>query len=240
MRKIILFGFACFGMMSILFTSCKKSNPAIANANNAIAYIYKTNNEDGLAFKGLMEKNNCTVQLIEMADVPLHGYAKYKLIVADDNTSEVGQGNWTDAHVNTLKSSGKPMLLLGMGGLLYAKKIGNAAHWDNCGQFEEAALLVMDKQSNLFKKPKLLIVPPDQKISLFTAPSLGAGQQLPGGTLPGVTLIGAFPGHPTYYPLSNEKNRYTVFGFYKGVSGMTAAGKDFMVNLVYASGNLSL
>lgn len=48
----------------MLFTAWKKSHPAPANAENAIAYIYKTNNTDALVFKALMEVNNCTLQVI--------------------------------------------------------------------------------------------------------------------------------------------------------------------------------
>ena len=240
MKKITSASLLAFlAIMSILFTACKKSHPAPANAKNAIAYIYKTSNNDALAFKALMELNNCTVQLIEIADAASLDYSKYKLIVADHNTNSVGLSNWTDAHVNTLKASGKPMLLLGMGGLLYAKKIGNIANWINSGQFNETAIYVKDKTSNLYKKPKVITITAAQTIVLYTVPALGAGQYLPMGTLPGVTLMGSLAGQQNYYPLTYEQNRYTVLGFDKGVNSMTADGKDFMVNLVYFSGNLS-
>jgi len=241
MKKITSNGLlALIALTSLLFTACKKSTPAPANAKNEIAYIYKTNNTDALAFKALMEANNCSVQLIEMADAASLNYSKYKLIVADHHTNSVGFSNWTDAHVNTLKASGKPMLLLGMGGLLYAQKISNLANWINTGQFTETAIYVKDKTSNLYKKPKAITITAAQTIVLYTIPTLGAGQYLPMGTLPGVTLMGSLAGQQNYYPLTYEQNRYTVFGFDKGVNSMTAAGKDFMVNLVYFSGNFSL
>lgn len=240
MKKITLTALLAFiAVTSIIFTGCKKSNPA-TNAKNAIAYIYKTNNVDALAFKALMEANNCTVQLIDIADAVSVNYSKYKLIVADNNTNSIGLSNWTDAHVNTLKASGKPMLLLGMGGLLYAKKIGNIAQWDNSGQFNETALYVKDITSNLYKKPKTITLTAAQTIVLYTVPTLGAGQYRPTGILPGVNLIGSLAGQQNYYPLTHEKSRYTVFGFDKGLNKMTPAGKDFMVNLVYFSGSFSL
>lgn len=239
MKKITSAGIiTLIALVSILFSACKKST--VTDTKNSIAYIYKTDNTDAFAFKALMEANNCTVQLIEIADAALLDYSKYKLIVADHNTNAVGGANWTDAHATKLKASGRPMLLLGMGGLLYAKKIGNIAQWDNCGQFNEKEMYVTDKLSSLYKKPNIISVSANETISLYTVASLGAAQHIPSAVQPGVALMGAFPGHQAYYPLSYEKNRYTVFGYYKGVNSMTPAGKDFIVNLVYFSGKFSL
>lgn len=239
-KKSSAFLLVLIALTATLFTACKKSDPTPANSKNAIAYIYKTDNSDAQAFKTLLEANNCTVELITLTDAASLDYSKYKLIVADHNTSLPGQNSWTDAHVNKLKASGKPMLLLGTGGLLYAEKIGNAANWGNSGQFNETALYVKDITSNLYKKPKAIAITLAKTIILYSAPATGAGQLAPSGTIAGVNLMGSLAGHQTYYPLSYEKNRYTIYGFDKGVTSMTQTGKDFMVNLVYFSGNFSL
>lgn len=241
MKKVILIGLsATIVLTTMLFTACKKSTPVPANAKNEIAYIYRTNNNDALAFKALMEANNTNVQVIELADAASHNYSKYKLIVADHNTNVIGEGFWTDAHATTLKASGKPMLLLGMGGLLYAKKIGNVAQWNISGQFDEKDILVKDQTSNLYKLPKAIAISAGQTVSLYPVPSPGAGAYTATGALAGVTLMASFSSQHLYNPIAHEQNRYTIFGFFKGVNSMTAAGKDFMVNLVYFSGSFSL
>ena len=230
---------------SIFFTSCKKSKPepVVTIPKNNIAYIYKTDNTDGLAYKTLLEENDCHVKLIDKSQVAATVFTNYKLIVIDHNTDVTSlTPGWTNADTVALQGSGKPMLLIGVGGLQYAAKIGNKANYLNTTFWNDTKFFVTDKTSTLYSKPYAISIPTSTPaVTLYNTAMPGSGQWVPaGGSLANVTLIGRFNLAPTYYPVAFEKNRYFSFGFSKGVSDMTSDGKNFMVNLAYYVGNLSL
>jgi PBP1b-binding outer membrane lipoprotein LpoB len=72
MKKVKLrsiFTAIIIAVFSILFTSCKKSKsepePVVAVIKNNNAYIYKTDNTDAVAYKTMLEDNDCHVTLID-------------------------------------------------------------------------------------------------------------------------------------------------------------------------------
>lgn len=229
----------------MFFISCKKSKPETADTipKNNIAYIYKTDNSDGLAFKSLLEENDCHVTLIDKMQVASTVFSTYQLIVIDHNTDVVGlTSSWTNADTVAIQKSGSPMLLIGVGGLQYAGKIGNAANYLNTTFWSDTKFFVTDKTSTLYSKPYVISIPTSTPaVTLYSTAMPGSGQLVPaGGNLNNVTLFGRFNLAPTYYPVAFEKNRYFTFGFSKGVNDMNASGKNFMVNLAYYVGKLTL
>lgn len=234
---------------SILFTSCKKSQPepkpepTAAVPKNNIAYIYKTDNTDGIAYKTLLEENDCHVTLIDKSKVSTTTFTSYQLIVIDQNNDVPGTtSTWTNADTAAIQASGKPMLLIGVGGLFYATKIGNTVNYLTTIFWNDSKFFVTDKTSTLYSKPYVITIPTSTPaVTLYNTPMPGLGQLVPiGGNFSNVNLVGRFSIAPTYYPLAFEKNRYFTFGFFKGVNDMTSSGKNFMVNLAYYVGNLSL
>jgi hypothetical protein len=215
--------------------------PVIANT---IAYIYKTDNADALAYKTLLEANNCAVTLIEKANAVTTDYSKYKLIVIDNNTDVIGASQfWTTTDVNTIVASGKQILLIGAGGLQFAAKNGNIINWGQNAQSVESSIYVLDPTSTLFSRPKTVAVNSTTKeLIIYSTAYLSSGQYIPTGTLANVTLLCKYfsATNTNYYPVSFEKSRYGFFGFYKGTSLMTQAGQDFMVNYTYYIGGLTL
>jgi hypothetical protein len=234
-------------VFGIFFTSCKKSKPepepVATIPKNNIAYIFQTNNTDGLAYKTLLEENDCHVTLIDKSKVSATTFATYQLIVIDHNTDVPGLTSaWTNADTLAIQSSGKPMLLIGVGGLQYAAKIGNKANYLNTTFWNDTRFFVTDKTSTLYSKPYAISIPTSTPaVTLYNTAMPGSGQLVPAGsTLTNVSLIGWFSINPTYYPVAFEKNRYFTFGFSNGVNDMNSDGKNFMVNLAYYVGNLSL
>lgn len=232
-------------VISIFLPACKKSKtePAVTIPKNNIAYIYKTDNTDGQAYKALLEENDCHVTLIDKAQVATTVFTTYQLIVIDHNTDVPGfTSTWTNADTVAIQKSGKPMLLMGVGGLQYAAKIGNAANYLNTTFWSDTKFFVTDKTSTLYSKPYAISIPTSTPaVTLYSSSMPGSGQLVPAGSsLANVTLIGRFNLAPTYYPVAFEKNRYFSFGFSKGVNDMTSDGKNFMVNLAYFVGQLSL
>ncbi len=240
--KIIAIVFA-----TILFTSCKKNNADVAPTpvpvvTNTIAYIFKTDNADGLAYKALLDANNCAVTLIEKANIIATDYSKYKLIVIDHNTDVIGIPQfWTATEVSTLNATGKPMLLIGAGGLQFAQKNNNIVNWGQATQWNEPSIIVTDPTSIIFSKPKAISVDANtKKVVLYTSAGLMAAHHVPTLTIANVSIIGRTFVNNNYAPIEYESNRYGFFEFYSGVNSMTQAGKDFMVNYTFFVGNFPL
>ncbi|MES2776949.1 MAG: hypothetical protein V4722_22420 [Bacteroidota bacterium] len=210
---------------------------------NSIAYIYKGDNKDGLAFKTLLEGNKCAVTLISKNDIASVDFAGYKMIVLDNNT-DVAEGgtHWTDVETNKLKDVKKPMLLIGIGGLQFAEKIGNTSRYGNAAQWNDKGFLVGDNTSKLYTTPKRIDIPASSAgIHLYNTAVPGCGQHIaPGSILNGNIYVGKFFTAADYYPVTVERNRYMNFGFQKGVSEMNQTGKDFIVNLCYYTADLTL
>jgi hypothetical protein len=225
--------------------ACKKTKidqPVVPVITNTIAYIYKTDNTNALAYKTLMEANNCAVTLIEKATAITTDYSKYKLIVIDNNTDIAGVGGeWTTTDAATIKAAGKPLLLMGAGGLYFAAKNGNIINWEQSEQYNETSIVVTDPASTVFSRPKTIVVDVNTKrVALFNAAGLMAAQYVPTITLANVSIIGRNALNFNYVPVALESNRYGFFAFYNGVNNMTQAGKDFMVNYTYYVGGLTL
>lgn len=230
--------------LTILFGSCKKSTEeATPVLKNSIAYIYKADNTDGAAFKALLEENECHVTLIDRSVASTINYASYKMIVIDNNADATLTGSsFTDAESTALNNTGKPMLLMGIGGLQFAKKIGNVANFTNTAIWNEKGFFVYDKSSSLYKTPFAIPIPTSTPaINIYPSNVPGCGQLVHlGTTLPDNVLLGRFNLASEYYPVTYEKSRYMTFGFQKGVSEMNELGRQYMVNLCYFVGGLTL
>jgi len=152
---------ACLSL-ALLMSSCKKTKtgPAeiITVEPNSIAYIYKAADASGLAYKTLLEENNCHVTLIEKAMVAKTNFAKFSLVVIDHNTDEPGlTSTWSDADANAMQVGGKPMLLLGVGGSQFANKIKNTVNYLNSATFNDKGFWVKDKSSVIYRLSSLVL-----------------------------------------------------------------------------------
>lgn len=242
-KYFLHFGIISFIASTTLLQSCKKAS-ALGEApvivpKNYIAYIYKKDSADAVAFKELMESNDCHVKLVDKANIPTNKFSDFKLIVIDPNTDEPGASTtWSKTDTLALQATGKPMLLMGTGGLQYASKIANKASVQLSGNFTDSKFLVSEKPEKLYKNIYVISVPTSTPaVTLYAVGVFASGFLSPEGETPAnVSLLGKFSTAPNYYPLTFEKNRYMNFGFSKGVKNMTQDGKNFMVNLVYYTG----
>ena len=98
---------------------------------------------------------------------------------------------------------------------------------------------VIDPLGDLFFLPHIIkISTSTSQIKLYKEPGLGLGQFAPSGKIENIDLLGSFVVAGDYYPVTIERNRFALFGFYKGVGSMTDEGKVFIVNLTYLIGKL--
>lgn len=229
---------------TIFFTACKKETitPTPVPEKNKIAYIYKSDSTDGVAFKTLLEANNSLVTLIDKSAAASANYSSYKLIVIDNNTDTIHPTpvpGWSTADTAAIKGSGKPLLLMGLGGLQLGQKLNNNVSWGHTAWgIQTTSILVMDPSGTLYKTPKTISIPVNNQLDIYTSPVIGAG--LYSSTPPSYTdvaLIGRYVNYPTYYPVCFEKGKYGAFGFFGNINAMTPAGKDFLVNLSFYVGS---
>jgi hypothetical protein len=235
--------------LTVAMASCKKENisspaptPApLPVAKNKIAYIYKTDNTDGQAFKDLMQANGCTVTLLDKLAAATFDYSSFNMIVVGKNTDGTQvTPDWSTAESTAINGSGKPILFIGVGGLQLALKLNNIVNYGVCASSSLASVIVTDPSSTIYKSPKEIAIPAGNQLTIFSSPSYSQNFGTAGAPVANVVLIGKETPASNYYPVAFEKNRYGIFGFSDNVNSMTATGKDFMVNLVYYVGNLSL
>lgn len=227
---------------SFIFNSCTKLERPVPNAgktgSNRIAYIYKTDSSDAVAFKQLLETNGCTVTLLEKSSVSTTNFSGYSLVVVGHNTDGLTiEPKWTSSESDAIKQSGKPLLLIGLGGMQLAKKMGNNISFNNCGFSGLTGMNVIDAGSNLYKSPYPISVVPGTQLQLYTE-YVSAMSYFNDGSASNVVLIGGET-LDQHYPLASE-DRYSFFGFIGAIDKMTSTGKNLLVNYVYQAGQLTV
>ncbi len=231
----------------LLLTACKKSNdvapapPAVVTYKNNIAYFYKQDSADGISYKALMQANNCGVTLIDMAKLNGTDFKKFNLVVFANNCSDDA---YDFANVtNAIKAAGTPVLMIGEGGGHFGEMINAAVSWGTSVDFTfPLNMTVVDSTSSLYKSPKKIQVPANLQLPIFSQSPYG--QAFMRSNLlkyPNVELIGkANTANANAFSITLENDKYCFFGYYNNVSAMSQTGKDFMVNLTYYIGKLSL
>lgn len=230
-------------LMAIILPGCKKSTSdpvPVPVIKNKIAYIYQTDNTDGLVYKTILETGNCSVTLIEKSAVTTTDYGGYKLIVIDNNTNLTTTQTWTNADTAAINGPGKPILFIGAGGMFLADKMGNRVAWGGCAVASaQVSCIVTDSSSSIYKSPKAITIPAGNALPVYSSPNSMVCFFAPVPSAVNVTLIGRLT-NTSYYPVCFEKNRYGMFGFTGNFSTLTQTGKDFLVNISYYVGNLIL
>jgi len=227
----------CLFLSIALLSSCKKDKADSPKPVNKIAYIYKADQTDALAFKSLLEANNCSVTLVDKTASASTDFSGYSLIVVGHNTDGTQVlPSWTTAEATAISTSNKPVLLVGVGGLQLGLKLNNDVNYGLCASNNLSSFLVSDASDIVYKSPKTLTVGNNQPLEIFSSASFVQCYNSNNPHANPIQLIGKEEPGSAYYPLAIENNRYGVFGYSAGVSSMTAAGRDFMVNLVYKVG----
>ncbi|HEY4150547.1 MAG TPA: hypothetical protein VGM41_16520 [Chitinophagaceae bacterium] len=230
----------------IALNACKKSSSSPASnppaIKNNLVYIYKTDSTDGVAFKSLLQLNGCSVALLDKSAAAAFNYTTYNMIIIGGNTDAVTlHDNWDTVTATVIKNSGKPCLLLNEGGLLFADAIKNTVGWGGCGESSLASFIVLQPNSSLYKQPKLISIPADSVLTIYSTPQNVESLYVNAPPMANVNLVGREGDTPSskYYPITIEAAKYAVFGYYGNTNSMTATGKDFLVNLIYYVGNLA-
>ena len=230
----------------LLLAACTKSNdggpaPAPVTFKNKIAYFYKQDSADGVSYKALLQANNCGVTLIDMGQLNKIDFKFFDMVVIDNNASDDAYdfANATGA----IKAAGKPVLMIGEGGGHFGEMINAAVNWGTCAPYSfPINMTVTDSTSSLYKSPKKIQVPANRLLPIFSQSPYGQAF-LRSNYLqyPNVEFIGlATVSNSNAFSVTLEAGKYGYWGYYNSVSAMSQTGKDFMVNLTYYVGKLSL
>jgi hypothetical protein len=243
-------------VIGIMLCSCGKSSqkPAAINTQPPgtlkykLAYIYDKDSADGVDFKALMKDNDCAVTLIDKSKVDDMDYTPYNLIVIGNNTAS-GTSNtilktgWTAEDSAAISHSSKPVVFMGIGGIMLTVQMGNQVNCGNCSANPEVSFGVADTSSLLYAQPKKIVVPDDGVLGICTQPALCYEYHTPAlPVVPGATFVGKVSiNWKDDYPLWIENARtgqlrYGAFTFCTTITNLTATGKDFLVNFLYYTG----
>ncbi len=233
--------FLVVGALSLVFISCKKDKddvtPTPTTPKKQIAYVYKTDATDANAFKLLLDSNNCNVTLVEKSSAAAFNFSTSDLIIVGSNTDDTQLvPNWSNAEATAIDGSGKPVLLMGIGGLQLGVKLSHKVNYGTCAGSSINSIISADATDAIYKAPKTIAAVTNQPVQLFISASGAQSFNSGGVAVPGVDLIGRESSGSNYYTVTIESNRYGVYGFTSGVSNMTKTGRDFIVNLVYRIG----
>ena len=161
----------CLSLFILCFASCKKSHDITGNPSvykNSIAYIYKQNSTDAAAYKNLMEANNCGVTLFDMTQLSSVDFKKFDLVVIGNNSS-------TDAYDFdgiTGAVAGKPVLMIGEGGLHFGEMVNAVVNWSNTnGGTRPVTMITVDSTQSIYKSPRKIAIPANRQITLFNQAS---------------------------------------------------------------------
>jgi hypothetical protein len=226
-----------------IFGACKKSGNSTPAARNSLVFIYHNDNSEGVAVKSLLEQNGCTVTLLDRSMAGAFDYSGYVMIIIGNNTDALHAGDgWLPADAMKIKNSGKPILLMGQGGMLFANDIPDTVNWESSATNSLTGFKAMDPANILFKQPKAISIGADSLVTLYASASGVVSFYAKTLPVPDVVMVGMETGAPgqNYYSVSVTDGNMGAFGYYSNINAMTATGKDFFVNLVYYVGGLAL
>ncbi len=132
--------------------------------------------------------------------------------------------------------------MIGEGGLLFAGAIQDTVNWGSSAGNLLTFFKATDPTNAIYKQPKTITIGADSLVTIYSAASKVSSFYVKSTPVNNVTLLGreADFSASKYYPITLANTKYVTFGFYDNTDKMTAAGKDFFVNLVYYTGNLTL
>jgi parallel beta-helix repeat protein len=199
-----------------------------------VAYIHGPDVEAAQNFQSLLAAYGCSTTLVGLNEVVSTELDTYDVIVVGNDTGNVS--DWDDTEsVNSIESSGKPVIGLGEGGYAFFGKLGLSVGWPNGMHSSNNSIEVIDPNHSLFIAPYAIVIPEDLILQLYTETDYVT---LYLKSIPEtVTVLGAEANNPRYYPLALEHNRYLFWGFAGSPESMTDVGKRLFINVVIWSAN---
>jgi len=203
----------------------------VTASTRSAAYIYDDDLGTANAFKDLLDSNAISTTLVQLDNVDGTDFSGFDLILAGPDSGSMSQWG-TTAAVSKVHNSGKPVLGLGEGGYALFGRFALDIGYPHGAHGPENQLYVVDPAHPAYNAPYRIYVPYDRLLTIYDAASNSITIHLP--TPPDdVVLLGQEVGDQTHYILVEQANRYLFWGNDGSPGGMTSAGKDLFVNVVW-------
>ncbi len=151
-----------------IFCACKKNSNSPAAIKNNLVFVYDNDSSEGVAFKSLLQQNGCSVTLVDRSKAGIFDYSGYTMILIGNNTDTLhAVQEWNSADAMTIKNTGKPLLLLGEGGALFAGDIQDTVNWGTSAGNTLTGFKAFDPTSAIYKQPKTISIGSDSLVTLF-------------------------------------------------------------------------
>jgi hypothetical protein len=119
----------------------------LINNVNPTAYIYSTDSSSAHSYKSFLDFNWYLTTLFPLSQVANTDFSKYDVIIAGNDTGEMG--NWGNtSSINAVGDSAKPVIGIGEGGASLFQELGLSINWGNGWiDIEKTDIRVVDPDS---------------------------------------------------------------------------------------------
>jgi hypothetical protein len=197
-----------------------------------VAYVYSTDLSSRDAFVAYLVNRGYVVDLVALGNVATFNFAPDRAIIVGDDTGSLS--TWgTQAAVDHVNSSNKPVLGVGEGGYAFFGRLALAIGWGNgwhIGPPGQTAATVVNAADTVWSTPNVVPgVTTGSNVGLYSTGSSFVAIFNP-TPIPGVTRIGRQTDDASHYPLISQGGCYFLWGFSSSPTTMTPAGRDLFEN----------
>ncbi len=209
------------------------TNPAVYNVQLAplarVAYIYATDTGSRDAFAAYLQGRGYQADLVVLGNVATYDFTPDQAIIVGDDTGSLS--SWgTQAAVDQIKRTNKPVLGVGEGGYAFFGRLALAIGWGNGWHAgPQTGAIVVDAASSIWSTPNAVPATTGGTVGLYTtgSPFVAIFNPTP---VAGVTRIARQTDDASHYPLISQGGCYLLWGFSNSPATMTQAGRDLFEN----------
>jgi len=187
------------------------------------ATIYSGSFATAVPFQTLLDARGFQTYLVPLSAVARRDFSGCDVILVGAET-----GTWSGTTARTaLLNSERPIVAIGDGGLNFLSAAGLLSGLTT-GSGNATTVEAAQRGRAAYDFPTLLTLPADNRLALYTNANRARWLNLPTPIADGIE-IGRLPG-TTRYPIVQVQERFLLWGFNTGPTGMTQAGQDLFVN----------
>ena len=199
-----------------------------------VAFIYRSDAEAAESFEALLMSYGCPTTLVGLDQTPAAALEDYDLIIVGDDTEDASA--WDDLQVvPAIEGAGRPIVGMGEGGYDFFGMLELSIGRPHGMHGDGSRIYAIDPNGSLFTTPYPIHIPEDGIMPLYTETGHVLLYLWPVPDT--VTVLAGSVGHPGYYPLALEHDRYVFWGFAESPLKMTEVGKTLFINVVIWTAN---
>jgi len=179
-----------------------------------------------------LRENRLSVELIPLKEVAGVDLDKYRLLIAGDDTGDMG--TWgTPQAVMAISKSGRPVIGLGEGGYALFGRLGlETGYPHGAHDSVDTEVYVMNRGHTIFNKPNRITIPFSGVIELYGRTSGSVPIHL--DPVPrNVVALGRYTESKIHYTLTLEDKRFFFWGFTGLPAALNKTGQSLFANVVH-------